>query len=129
MADPIVTLSNSDSSGISSFNTAGNWDSGVAPNIPSDYFTAGNTLRTPAGTNDYVFAGNSLTLQPNAQSSSSLLFAGTGTRTYTITNLIGSGGSLGSGSTGADTCVLGGNLSLQPGYDEYDSGWPEPLRD
>jgi hypothetical protein len=61
---PPVTLTNSDVAGSTSFDAAGNWDSGLAPEPGRSYWVgSGYTLRTP--TNQAlpaVFAGGSLTL-------------------------------------------------------------------
>ncbi|MEI9960785.1 MAG: Ig-like domain-containing protein [Limisphaerales bacterium] len=62
--DPVtVTLTNNDAANTSSFNTAGNWDSGQMPGIGNDYIVRpGLTLRTPVDNEPHVFAGDSLTL-------------------------------------------------------------------
>jgi beta-mannanase len=62
--DPVtVNLTNNDASGSTSFDTAGNWDSGQLPTVGNDYIVgAAYTLRTPADNQAYVFAGDSLTL-------------------------------------------------------------------
>src|SRR5208282_5068370 len=65
----IITLTNSDAIGASSFNAAGNWNSGAAPvsagspNVNA-YFTTNFTLRTPTGSSGYTFAGDSLSIDP-----------------------------------------------------------------
>jgi len=110
--NPVVTLTADDALGTTSFYTAGNWDSGAAPNLYSDYFTSSYLLRTPDGTSDYTFAGNSLTLEPNGGAGGSLIFKGAGTRTYTIPMLYLSGGLIRSGSGSSDVCILDGNLSM-----------------
>ena len=113
--NPIVTLTNSDALGSSSFLTASNWDSGAPPSAFGDYNTSSNALRTPQDTSDYTFAGNSLTFPPNATPTGSMIFKGTGTRTYTFNHLFPSGGLVRSGSGSGDTCILGGNITLIDG--------------
>ena len=113
--NPIVTLTNSDALGSSSFITASNWDSGAPPSAFGDYNTSSNALRTPADTSDYTFAGNSLTFPPNATATGSMIFKGGGTRTYTFNRLFPSGGLVRSGSGSGDTCILGGSITLIDG--------------
>src|ERR1043165_20248 len=55
-----VSLSVSDASGTSSFNSSGNWNSGAAPSITNSYATTNFTLRSPADTAAYTFGGGSL---------------------------------------------------------------------
>lgn len=58
-----VTLTNSDATNTSSFNTAGKWDSGQPPTVGYSYLVGGtNILRTPTNNSPYVFAGDSLTV-------------------------------------------------------------------
>jgi len=59
-----VNLTNSDAANTSSFNTAGNWDSGAAPSVGYSYNVgSAYTLRTPTNqAQAYAFAGDSLTL-------------------------------------------------------------------
>ncbi len=89
----VITLTNSDALGNSSFNTIGNWDSGAAPAAGNNYVTSTNVLRTPADSANYFFAGSSLTLQaPVVASSSSLLLKGLTNNLYSFNNLTGSNG-------------------------------------
>ena len=113
--NPIVTLTNTDALGYSSFIIASNWDSGAPPSAFGDYNTSSNALRTPADTLDYTFAGNSLTFPPNATLTGSMIFKGGGFRTYTFNRLFPSGGLIRSGSGSGDTCVLAGNMTLIDG--------------
>ncbi len=113
--NPIVTLTNSDGLGYSSFIIASNWDSGAPPSAFGDYNTSSNALRTPADTLDYTFAGNSLTFPPNATATGSMIFKGGGFRTYTFNHLFPSGGLVRSGSGSLDTCVLAGSITLIDG--------------
>jgi hyaluronate lyase len=60
---PLVTLTNTDGYGNTSFNIAGNWSDGQAPDGGKDYSTTPFwTLRSPASASSFTFAGNSLTL-------------------------------------------------------------------
>ena len=89
----VITLTNSDALGNSSFNTIGNWDSGAAPAAGNNYVTSTNVLRTPADSANYFFAGSSLTLQaPVATSASSLLLKGLTNNLYSFNTLTGSNG-------------------------------------
>lgn len=103
----IVSLTNSDALGTSSFNTAGNWDSGLAPAPGSDYFTTNFTLRTPADANTYVFAGDSLSIDTNG------FLAINGSGTVTLNNGVLDGGTLENAGTGAspDAAIIAGNLN------------------
>src|SRR6202012_267096 len=59
----MITLTNNDAFGPTSFNADGNWSSGQAPASAANYSTTGFwVLRTPADGNSYAFAGKSLTL-------------------------------------------------------------------
>lgn len=97
-----VTLVASDTVG-SSFNTAGNWDSGAAPIAGNNYFTSIYTLRTPAATP--TFAGDSLTID----TSGTLLIASAGPAT--VNNLILNGGTI--RKTAAGDYSLNGILTVQ----------------
>ncbi len=57
-----IALDASDVEGETSFNTNLNWDDGQAPSAGNDYETAGFVLRTPAGSDGEIFAGESLTV-------------------------------------------------------------------
>ena len=57
-----VSMTASDATGASSFNTAGKWSPAAAPSSGNSYFTAGFTLRTPTTANPLPFAGDSLSL-------------------------------------------------------------------
>lgn len=57
-----VSLTASDPSGSSSFNTAGKWSPAGAPSSGNNYSTAGFALRTPTTANPSPFAGDSLSL-------------------------------------------------------------------
>src|SRR5215471_9520901 len=106
-----ITLTNSDAVGTSSFNAAGNWNSGAAPTSAAPDFNAYSTtniLRTPADGNNYTFAGDSLELDSGA----TLSIKGSGT--ITVNDLLLSGGTIANNGTGGspDTAVLAGNVTL-----------------
>jgi autotransporter-associated beta strand protein len=117
----LITLTNSDATGTSSFNAAGNWNSGAAPvsGAPNfnAYFTTNFTLRTPADGNNYTFAGDSLELDPFSTNGAT---TGTGTLsikgfgTITVNDLLLNGGTIANNGTGGspDTAVLAGNVTL-----------------
>jgi autotransporter-associated beta strand protein len=103
----VVTLTASDASGTSSFNTAGNWDSGVAPAPGDAYFTTNFTLRTPADANSYIFAGDSLSVDTNG------FLAINGSGTITVNDGVLDGGTLQNAGTGAtpDAATFNGSLN------------------
>jgi beta-mannanase len=106
-----VTLIASDAPGSSSFDAAGNWDSGQPPATGSDYFVgSGYTLRTPTNSLSYVFAGNSLTI------AGALAF--TTTNVITIDNLHITNGNLvtmAADATLAGSPVVQGSLTFGGG--------------
>lgn len=55
-------MTGSNASGTSSFNSGTNWDDNLPPTDGNTYRTAGYVLRTPEGTNAFVFAGVQLTV-------------------------------------------------------------------
>ncbi len=120
----IITLTNSDAVGASSFNAAGNWNSGAAPvsGVPNfnAYFSTNFTLRTPSDGNNYTFAGDSLSLDPFSTNG---LATGTGTLSIkgsgiiTVNDLLLNGGTIANNGTGGvpDTAVLAGNVTVLAG--------------
>jgi autotransporter-associated beta strand protein len=60
----VVSLTNSDAFGVTSFNSGANWSDHLAPSAAKNYISQGNTLRTPT-TGNSSFAGNSLLLSNN----------------------------------------------------------------
>jgi autotransporter-associated beta strand protein len=119
----IITLTNSDAVATSSFNSAGNWDSGAAPLSGNPnfnaYYTTNFILRTPADGNSYVFAGDSLSVDPFSTNIVGLVTnIGTGTLsmkgygTIAIGNLLLNGGTVVNNGTGGspDTALLAGNI-------------------
>jgi fibronectin-binding autotransporter adhesin len=99
-----TSLTNSDTLVATSFNTKGNWNSNSAPSAGSSYFTGAFDLQTPPDTNNYAFAGSSLT----AQTGGRIIWKGPGV--ITITNLILAGGGIVNGYTGS--IQHAGNLSI-----------------
>ena len=59
----LMTASNA--AGTSSFNSGTNWDDNLPPSAGNNYSTANYILRTPEGTNDFVFEGTKLTVNSN----------------------------------------------------------------
>ncbi|MDR3459800.1 MAG: polysaccharide lyase family 8 super-sandwich domain-containing protein [Verrucomicrobiae bacterium] len=117
---PLITLTNNDAFGATSFNAAGNWSNGQAPASANNYGTTGFwVLRTPADGNSYTFGGNSLTLGGPAgfannwnlstkQSSSAAVL--------TFNNLILTNyGVLHNTGTGGSQIGLAGNLTVANG--------------
>ena len=78
---PLIGLTNNDSGG-SSFDTAGNWASGIAPSSTNGYVDSGYSLNAPSS-GGYTFLGNSL--------------------------LINNGGALSFNNVSGDTLTLGTN--------------------
>ena len=82
----LVTYTNNDASGTSSFSGIGatNWDSGQAPAAGNDYVVSGKTLRSPTNglpAAKYIFAGDSLTFGQSCQ------FLIKGSNTLTINSI------------------------------------------
>lgn len=114
-----VTMTASDAFGASSFNSGGKWSNGAAPSAGNTYSTT-YSLRTPATTASYSFAGDSLSIN----SAGSLVFKGTGTTAViTIGNLILNGGQISHAQTanpfnlagGLNVASAGGTLNAQNG--------------
>lgn len=107
-----LSLTNSDVLATSSFNVAGNWNSGAAPLTGSPdfnaYFTTNFTLRTPPDANSYTFAGDSL----QVDASGALSMKGSGV--ITVGDLILNGGKVINNGTGGnpDAAVLAGNINV-----------------
>jgi autotransporter-associated beta strand protein len=99
-----VTLTNSDASGATSFNAAGRWSNGATPSGGNSYETLDYQLRTLATSSGYSFGGGSLKI-----SGGSLLWAGTGSSTITVNNLMLNSGTV--RNSGSGTCTLAGSLA------------------
>jgi len=106
--DPVtVNLTNNDASGSSSFNTAGNWDSGQLPTVGNDYVVGPSyTLRTPTDNLPAMFSGDSLTLAGS--------FAFKETNVITVANLQLTNGLIGNFFAGGnpDIGVLAGSINV-----------------
>ena len=111
-----ITLTNSDANGTSSFASgfsATNWDNGVAPFsgngvFTNAYLTGTNTLRTPPGSADCTFQGDSLEVTNGGA------LGAKGSGIITVSNLVLNGGKVSNSGTGGDpdTAVLAGNITL-----------------
>jgi len=104
-----VTLTASDLSGNSSFNSIGNWSNGAAPASTNTYDTAGFVLRTPtSGTS--TFAGASLSIDSGGR----FLGKSSGTMTISVGTLILNGGTFDQANSAGDSGVsltVGGNIT------------------
>ncbi|MCA9267349.1 MAG: autotransporter-associated beta strand repeat-containing protein, partial [Planctomycetales bacterium] len=99
-----VFLTQSDIAGSSSFDTAGNWSNGQAPQAGINYDVgSGQTLRTPNALNPAAFAGDSL----NVYTGGTLSLDHTGTATVGVLNLDGGTIAQSSGSK-----ALAGSINL-----------------
>lgn len=110
-----VTLSTSDGSGVSSFNSGLNWkDTDEAPSSTHDYQVSYITLRTPVGSGDYTFVGQSLTVVGGANPNAGILaIAGTGLITINNLTLKGGAGASVRNFAGNNTTVrLAGSISV-----------------
>ena len=112
----LVTYTNNDASGTSSFSGIGatNWDSGQAPAAGNDYVVSGKTLRSPTNglpAAKYIFAGDSLTFGQSCQ------FLIKGSNTLTINSLILSNNTSGlingNASTAPDTARVAANIFVK----------------
>lgn len=112
-----------DAIGTSSFNSAGNWNSGAAPAPGNTYSTAHWLLRSPATAGSYTFAGDSLTIggtdgtggaqpfSPVTANNDALIFKANGV-TLTVNNLILDGGQIRDGNGDGQNAHLAGNISV-----------------
>jgi len=109
--DGTVSLTASDASGSTSWNTAGHWSNAAAPAAGNNYYTAGWLLRTPGSGTSATFAGDSLTLSPNANSlTTAALNLKLGNNGVTIiNNCTNAGGPIADGN-GGDTYFVSGNM-------------------
>lgn len=83
------------------------------PSSTNSYATAGFTLRSPAATASYLFAGGSLRVDAGGR----FLMKGVGGQTVTISNLVLNGGLADFANAGTDYYIetLSGNITLQTG--------------
>ena len=116
----IFVLTNSDVTGVSSFNTGVNWTNGAAPIAGNSYQTAAFILRTPANSSPVAFAGDSLEIQNGGN-----LRIKTSAATVTVGNLIlDNGGII---DLSASPTTLAGNLNLAGGSAFISCGSPDVL--
>ncbi len=101
------TLTATDASGTSSFNTVGHWSGGLAPGPGTNFFTAAFSLRTPVAAGNYTFAGDSLTIG----SGGSLAIKGGNGNIITFNNLTNSG-AIGDAINPTNIAVLAGNMTV-----------------
>jgi len=104
------SLTNGDSMGTSSFNTALNWDDGLAPRAGETYVVSGRTLRTPDSVSgNTTFQGDRLTIK----SGGSMLLKGLNNSSITIADFVLQGGlNNGVGETGFN---IYGNITIPAG--------------
>ncbi|MBW8863717.1 MAG: hypothetical protein JF609_02120 [Verrucomicrobia bacterium] len=118
-----VSLTGSDATGTSSFNSSGHWNNAVSPSAANSYFTTNFVLRSPADANNYVFAGSALSIDQYGFAGNvggRLLLKGTGPATITITNLILNGGLVDFANAGdGATKTLAGGILLNSGTTSY----------
>lgn len=81
------TLKFNDAGGTTSFTGTTNWTGGMAPGPGTNFFTAAFAIRTPTGSQNYTFAGDSLTIN----SGGGLTLKEGGGNTITINTLTNSG--------------------------------------
>src|SRR5436190_11842219 len=79
----LITQTNNDASGVTSFKDKANWNDSVAPNVNNDYLGAGFLMRSPGDNVSYTFQGHSLTLS-NTGTAGSMLLKGLAAATYTF---------------------------------------------
>jgi autotransporter-associated beta strand protein len=98
-----IFMIGSDTNGaITSFNGGVNWPGGLAPTNGNAYFTGANIIRTPLGSSDYTFAGDSLSIDSGGN-----MNLKTTPSTITITNLILNGGAM---ANGIGPLTVAGNI-------------------
>ena len=110
-AEGSAYLTANDASGSTSWNTGLNWNNKGAPVAGTNYFTGGYLLRTPASGATAVFAGDSLTLQPNttANTTAALNLKLSNNGVTTFNNATNAGGPISDGN-GGDTYFISGNM-------------------
>ena len=107
-----VNLTASDTTSTTSFNAAGNWDSGLAPVSGNGYVVSNLTLRSPTNLLAFApFAGDSLTV-----TGASGLFLLKTTNLVTVSNLVLNGSATVQGSySSTQPCILGGGVTIGSG--------------
>ena len=106
-AEGTSTLTASDALNTTSFNAAGHWSGGLAPGPGTNFFTAAFTMRTPSGSGNYSFAGDSLTIG----SGGGLSVKGGSGNTITLNNLTNSG-VINNSINPSTIAVLAGNMTV-----------------
>ena len=101
----VVTMTNSDVWGATSFNAAGQWSSGAAPAAGKNYQTYNYRLLTPATASGYTFGGSSLTVTAGG-----LYWGGTASSTVSVPNLTVNNGEV--HNRGSGTFSLAGALTV-----------------
>ncbi|GAA5128031.1 hypothetical protein JIN84_07820 [Luteolibacter yonseiensis] len=110
----VVTLkATGDAANTTSFNAGTNWSDATAPSALNTYVVAnlntGVFLRTPTDGASYTFQGASLEIG----TAGGMIYKGTAaTNTYTISNLILSGGLVRSGAGSTNTMILAGGITV-----------------
>jgi len=115
-----ITMNGTDGFGQTSFAAGLHWPGALAPTAGNNYFTGANVLRTlgdTTGGNNYVFAGDSLSVDAGGRFLGKIGngVAGNFTSdTVTINNLILNGGNTEQAGTTTDnaTLILAGNISV-----------------
>ncbi|HTV43011.1 MAG TPA: autotransporter-associated beta strand repeat-containing protein [Candidatus Sulfotelmatobacter sp.] len=123
ISDAQYYLTANDALGSSSFNSAGNWNSGAAPAAGNTYSTEHWLLRSPTSAGSYTFGGDSLTVggtdgtsgaQPfstTTGNNDSLIFKASGV-TLTVNNLILDGAQIRDGNANGNYTHLAGNITV-----------------
>ena len=110
-AEGSAYLTASDASGSTSWNTAGHWNTGIAPGAGTNYYNNGWLLRTPSSGASATFPGDSLTLSPNSNSltTAALNLKLSNNGVTIINNCTNAGGPIADGN-GGDTYFVSGNM-------------------
>ncbi len=115
-----VAMTANDAAGTTSYNSAGNWNSGSAPAIGNAYFTTNFVLRTPNPTtsgNNYVFGGDSLSIDPGGRFLAKIgnnASGNTTVGTITVSNLMLNGGMFDQAGSSSDNAqlIVAGNVAV-----------------
>ncbi|MFT3788082.1 MAG: autotransporter-associated beta strand repeat-containing protein [Tepidisphaeraceae bacterium] len=109
-----VTMTASDAVGTSGFNYTSTWSDNTFAHPNANYSTGQYTLRTPASSNSFTFAGASLNVNNTNGIVGGLLYKGSGTTGLTtIKNLTVNGGYVRHASSSSDVFNLAGKVTLQ----------------
>ena len=107
-------LLTADALGTTSFNSALNWEGGVAPAAGQSYSVNIQSLRTPADANAYTFAGDQLVLFYGGN----LLIKGSGALTFPG-NLVLDGGRFHNGTDGNVAVTVEGAINVRSASEIY----------